>query len=578
MLSISPQFGVDRESSHAPLNGARLVAHRWMTAMLVLSSAVQAGASATHGMVASVNTLATQAGVAVLKQGGNAVDAAIAVALTLGVVDGQNSGIGGGCFILIRRSNGALVAIDGRESAPAAATRDMFVRDGKADTRLSQTGALASGVPGALAAYEFAAKRFGHKRFDELILPAADVAENGFVLDREYASNLKSVADDLARFAGSRAVFYPNGKLLGEGDTLRQPELATTYRQIAARGSVWFYRGPFSKALETWMRSNSGVMTAQDLGAYRIRLREPVISSYRGYQIVGFPPPSSGGVHVAEALNILEHFDVKNLSEPARVHLLAETMKLVFADRAYWLGDPEFARVPRGLLDKGYAAELSRKLDLNRTTPKILHGLPPNWQADTFKKHTTHISVADAEGNWVACTTTVNTAFGSKVIIPGTGVVMNNQMDDFSIQPGATNAFGLVGAEANAVAPGKRPLSSMSPTFVFKNGRPRLALGAAGGPRIISTVLEELVDLLDLGWAPAEAVAQPRFHHQWFPDELVVEKAVTPELRQALEQRGHKVVVETSAMSISQIVARSPDDQSFVGVADPRVKGSAAGW
>jgi gamma-glutamyltranspeptidase/glutathione hydrolase len=549
----------------------------FLAALLFFTPAVQSQPQAIHGMVATVNPIATDAGVAVLKQGGNAVDAAIAAAFMLGVVNGENSGIGGGCFILIRRPNGSVVAIDGRETAPRAATPDMFVRGGRADTELSQTGALASGVPGALAAYEFAVRHFGHKRLREVILPAAAVAEQGFVVDRSYIHTLKSVANDLERFSASRAVFFPNGKLLIEGATLRQPDLAGTYRQIAVHGSAWFYRGPFAKAVDTWMKVNGGILTARDFREYRVRLREPVTSTYRGYRILGFPPPSSGGVHVAEALNILEAFDLKSLPESAREHVVAETMKLVFADRAYWLGDPAFAPVPRGLLDKGYAADLARKIALNSVTPVTAHGMPPDWRANTFKQHTTHISVADAEGNWVACTTTVNTSYGSKVMIPGSGVLLNNQMDDFSIQPGVTNAFGLVGAAANSVAPGKRPLSSMSPTIVLKDGTPLLTLGAAGGPRIISTVLQELVDMLDLGLSPGDAVARPRFHHQWFPNELMVEKTVPAEWRQALQERGH-TLREVSEMSVSQIVARSPDGNSFLGAADPRANGKADGW
>ena len=544
---------------------------------LLLVAAVQAAEPASHGLVATVHPLASKAGLAVLKEGGNAVDAAIAAALTLGVVNGQNSGIGGGCFILIRRANGALVAIDGRETAPAAATREMFVRNGKADTALSQTGALASGVPGALAAYEYAVKHFGRKRFQQLILPAAALAERGFDLDPDYAASLKSVARDLARFPASSAVFFRGGKLLAQGDTLRQADLAATYRQVGEHGSAWFYRGPFAKAVDAWMRSNGGLIRARDFRNYRVRIREPIFSTYRGYQIVGFPPPSSGGVHVAEALNILEQFDLKSLPDPVRVHVTAEAMKLVFADRAYWLGDPGFARVPRGLVDKAYGLRLARQIDLERAATVACQGLPPRWPADIFGKHTTHISAADAEGNWVACTTTVNTSFGSKVIIPGTGVVLNNQMDDFSLQPGVTNAFGLVGAEANSVAAGKRPLSSMSPTIVLKNGQPLIALGAAGGPHIISTVLQELIDMLDLNLSPSESVARARFHHQWFPDELLVESRLPVQLRQALAQRGHHLR-EVSGLGVSQIVARSPDGQSFVGAADPRANGNVAGW
>jgi gamma-glutamyltranspeptidase/glutathione hydrolase len=318
-------------------------------------------------------------------------------------------------------------------------------------------------------------------------------------------------------------------------------------------------------------------MTAEDFGRYKLKLREPIVSNYRGYKIVAFPPPSSGGVHVAEMLNILEHFDLKSSDEAARLHVIAEAMKLAFADRAYWLGDPDFVKVPRGLVDKKYAVLLASKIDRNAVTRVDSHGMPPDWQRNAFKKHTTHFSTADASGNWVACTATVNTSFGSKVVIPGTGVVMNNQMDDFSIQPGVPNFFGLIGAEANAVAPGKRPLSSMSPTIVLKDGKPIIALGAAGGPKIISQVLLELVDMLDLGMSPKDALYQPRIHHQWFPDQLMIEDRLRPELQNELVLRGH-TLEKLPSMGVSQIVARTPDGRGFRGAADPRAGGSVGAW
>jgi gamma-glutamyltranspeptidase / glutathione hydrolase len=536
-----------------------------------------AHAEAHHGMVSSVHPTATEAGLRVLKEGGNAIDAAVAVGLTLGVVDSDNSGIGGGCFILIRCADGALVAIDGREMAPAAATTNMFVRNGKGDTALSQNGPLASGVPGALAAYEYAVEHYGKKKFKDLILPAADIAARGFRLDESYARNLKSVAKEMARFASSREVFFKSDRPLRKGELLKQPDLAATYRGIAAEGSRWFYRGPFAQATEAWMKANGGIMTAADLGNYRIKLREPVTGSYRGYRIVTFPPPSSGGVHVVQMLNILQHFNLAALDPATRLHVIAEAMKLAFADRAFWLGDPDFVHVPRGLVDPGYGAALAAKINPEHVTPVKAHGLPPDWQSDWFKKHTTHFSVADAEGNWVACTATVNTSFGSKVVIPGMGVVMNDEMDDFSIQPGVTNYFGLIGEEANSVGPGKRPLSCMSPTLVFKDGQPVIALGAAGGPKIISQVVLELVDLIDLGRTPAEALAEPRIHHQWFPDTLMIEKTLPRNLQADLTRRGHTLKVLKS-MGVSQIVARSPDGKGYVGAADPRAGGQAQGW
>jgi len=532
---------------------------------------------ATHGMVASVHPLATRAGLDILKSGGNAIDAAVAVGLTLGVVDADNSGIGGGCFMLIRLANGKFVAIDGREMAPAKATRDMFLRDGKAETELSQTGSLASGVPGEIAAFDYAVKKFGKKRFADLLLPAAEMAEKGFEISGSYAHRLASVGDEMAKFESSRAIFFKDGEPLPAGHWFKQPELAATYRGIAEQGGDWFYRGAFAAATEKWMKANGGIMTAADFAAYHIALREPVTTTYRGYKVVSMSPPSSGGVHVVQMLNILEKFNLKSLDEATRLHVIAESMKLAFADRAHWLGDPDFAKVPRGLVSKKYAANLAKEIDLNHASDVASHGQPPAWNTDVFKHHTTHFSVADAEGNWVACTATVNTSFGSKVVIPGTGVVMNNEMDDFSAQPGVPNAFKLVGAEANAVAPGKRPLSSMSPTIVLKNGKPVISLGASGGPKIISAVLMEIVGLLDLGLTPEQALAAPRIHQQWSPNELMVEELLPENLKTALEKRGH-VVTRLPSMATSQIVARDPRGKAFIGAADPRADGTAEGW
>ena len=403
------------------------------------------------------------------------------------------------------------------------------------------------------------------------------MAKKGFAISTNYARLLESVAFDMKKFPSSTAVFFKDGAPLRAGEILKQPDLAATYRSIAKHGSDWFYRGPFAQALGNWMQANGGILTSNGFANYHLELREPVETSYRGYEVVSFPPPSSGGVHVSEMLNILENFDLKNMGDATRLHVIAEAMKLAFADRAHWLGDPDFANVPRGLISKQYAAGLALKINLEHVTAVPSHGLPPDWQTDLFKKHTTHFSVADDQGNWVSCTATINTSFGSKVVIPGTGVTLNDQMDDFSGQPGAPNYFGLIGGEANAIAPGKRPLSSMSPTIVFKDGQPVIALGAAGGPKIISAVLQELVDMLDLGMTPQEAVAAPRIHQQWLPDKLYVESKLPAALKQALTERGHKIE-ELPAVALSQIVARSPDGRSFTGAADPRAGGTASGW
>jgi gamma-glutamyltranspeptidase / glutathione hydrolase len=556
------------------------VAHRLRQLLVGIALCQPAGMpAAEQGVVATVHPLATQAAVAAFADGGNAIDAAVAAGLTLGVVDTHNSGIGGGCFLVLRRADGRFVAIDGRETAPAAATRDLFVREGRADTQLSQTGALASAVPGALAAYDLAIREHGKLTLARHLLAAAKVAEEGFPLNRSYALRLEATAETLARFPASKAAFLkPDGSPYVAGEMLVQPDLAATYRGIAREGSGWFYRGPFARRTAEWMQANGGLLTAADFAAYQPKLREPVRSRYRGHEILGMPPPSSGGVHVAQILHILEQFDLKSMGPDSShfVHTVTEAMKLAFADRAWWLGDPDFAPVPRGLMSRDYAATLARRIHPQRATPVPRHSTPPRAAEDLFQKHTTHFSTADAEGNWVACTATINTSFGSKVVVPGTGVVLNNEMDDFSAQPGVPNAFGLVGNEANAVAPGKRPLSSMSPTLVLKDGRPVLSVGAAGGPTIISQTVLAIVRVIDFGNTPEQALAGPRFHHQWQPDELRVERAFDAKVVEALRARGHTVKI-VDQIGVSQAVGVTPAGK-FTGAADPRAEGAVSVW
>lgn len=531
-----------------------------------------------HGAVASVHPLATDAGVRAMKQGGNAVDAAIATAITLGVVDGHNSGLGGGCFILIRAADGTVTAIDGRETAPALATRDMFLNDGKADAEASKTGPLASATPGALAAYELALKKHGKLKLADLLLPAAKIAEDGFAIDEVYARKLAATAIKLKKFEACRAQFFDvTGAPLKKGDTLRQADLARSLRAVASRGTGWFYRGEYAANVDAWMRANGGVLRKEDFASYAPALREPLRTTYRGHEIIGMPPVSSGGVHVAQILNMLETFDMAAMPAADRLHVMAEAMKLAFADRAYWLGDPDFAKVPRGLIDRDYAKELAARIQLDHVALVAGHGTPPRWEGDVFGRHTTHLSAADADGNWVALTQTINTAFGSKVIVPGTGILLNDQMDDFAVAPGVPNAFKLVGAEANAVAPGKRPLSSMSPTIVLKDGRPLLSLGAAGGPTIITQTLQTIVNVIDFKMDVDTALRQPRIHHQWSPDELKIEKDSGEAVMSDLEKRGHKLDRATT-FGACQTVRWDEASKSFHAAHDPRVPGKAGGW
>jgi gamma-glutamyltranspeptidase/glutathione hydrolase len=515
-----------------------------------------------------------------LQAGGNAIDAAAACALTLGAVDGTNSGIGGGCFLLIRTADGSIFAIDGRETAPAAATREMFVKDGKGDTELSQTGTLASGVPGELAAYDLAVRRWGKLSLKAPLLAAADIAEKGFVVEQSYAGRIESVAKDLARFPSSRAIFLkPDGAPWRKGDRLVQADLAKTYRAIAAEGENWFYDGPFAEATAEWMKANGGILTAEDFKNYRVKLREPVRSTYRGCEVVSFPPPSSGGILVLQLLNIAETFDLATMgrNSASEVHMLSEAMNLAFADRAYWLGDPDFTTIPSGLFSKEYAKKRAALIDPKQALKGVTHGEPSGNSPRNLEKHTTHFCTADAQGNWVACTATINTTFGSKVVTPGTGVMLNNEMDDFSVQPGVPNAFGLVGGDANAVGPNKRPLSSMGPTIVLEDGKPILAIGAAGGPTIITQTVLGIINTLDYRLPVDEALASPRFHHQWNPDALRIEPGFAPSVLNELRQEGHPVL-EVPKFGACQAIGWNEKSGEFVGSADPRNGGTAAGY
>jgi gamma-glutamyltranspeptidase/glutathione hydrolase len=344
-------------------------------------------------------------------------------------------------------------------------------------------------------------------------------------------------------------------------------------------GIDWFYRGEFANRVAAWMEKNGGLLTREDFANYAVKQRTPLQTTYRDYTIVGFPPPSSGGVHVAQILNILEHFDLAELHrrEPiVATHVVVEATKLAFADRAHWLGDADFVSVPRGLASKQYAATLAERIQLDKVIEVPKHSTPDGWEQDLFGGHTAHIAAADDLGNWVAITATVNTTFGSKVIVPGTGIVLNNEMDDFSAQPGVPNVFGLIGAENNSVKPRKRPLSSMSPTIVLQDGRPMLTVGASGGPRIITQVLLAIIRHLDYQMPLDQALAEPRFHHQWVPNEIWCEEAYPVALRVQLEQLGHKLKADDKK-GATQAIVWLPE-RGFLGVHDPRVPGKAAGY
>ncbi|WP_096087724.1 gamma-glutamyltransferase [Agaribacterium haliotis] len=519
--------------------------------------------------LASVQPLATEAGMDMYRRGGNAVDAALAMAFSLGVVDSHNSGIGGGLFIIARLADGRVLAIDGREMAPKLASRDMYLRDGVFHSELSKTGALAVGIPGSVQALAELQRLGGKLSLAETLKPAIDVAEQGFAIDHVLAARLQRSKNKLQRFPEAAAIFLPKGQTLKAGDTLVQKDLAQTYKKLAKQGPEYFYRGDFAKQTAKWMQANGGLISEADFKAYHTVRREPVRDMFLGYELIGFPPPSSGGTHVAQILKMTQMLGAYQAPPEQRYHLYIEASKLAFADRAHWMGDSDFVAVPKGLTDRNYLLERIALVNKKAANDNYSYGTPKDWQDNIFDKHTTHLVAADKQGNWVSITTTLNTSFGSGVVIPGTGVLMNNQMDDFAAQPGVANAFGLIGADANAIAPGKRPLSSMSPTLVMKDGKPLMALGAAGGPTIISQVAQVIQNSLAFGMTLDQAMLTPRVHHQWKPNLVFIDSYASEQLKKSLEAKGHKLRNWPPFGSTQALMLR---DGTFQAEAEPRIR------
>jgi gamma-glutamyltranspeptidase/glutathione hydrolase len=514
----------------------------------------------------------------VLGQGGNAVDAAVATGLALGVVDQFNSGIGGGGFLLMRLSDGRVHAIDGREKAPAAASRDMYVRDGDYDPALSKVGPLAVAVPGILAAYEKALELGGSRPLGELIEPAVSLAENGFSLDTYLLHRYGTAIETLGQDPASAEIYLrSDGSPLKEGDVLKQADLAETYRRIGREGSDYFYRGEFARRLAAFMKEKGGLITLEDMRDYRVVMREPIKGTYRDYTVFGMPPPSSGGVHVLQILNMLEvsrALQDRSAWDPDAVFRTSRFMCRAFEDRAVYLGDSDFVPVPlERLTSKAHAEEMVKGLKKESDAPKAVSG--SGVVARPEGGHTTSFVVMDRKGNVVAVNQTVNLTYGAKITLPGTGVILNNQMDDFSAQPGTPNAFGLVGSEANAIEGGKRPLSSMSPTILVKGAKPVMALGGAGGPTIITAVLQVIVNVLDLGMDLPKAMSSPRFHHQYLPDVLVVEKE-SPLASLASQGLQGQPIVTRDYLGVVNAIAWSEKEKAYVGVSDPRARKSVA--
>ncbi|MET0719776.1 MAG: gamma-glutamyltransferase [Tardiphaga sp.] len=536
--------------------------------------------AAKHGMVVAQEKIAAKVGADMLARGGNAVDAAVATGFAMAVTYPRAGNIGGGGFMVIHTAERGDITIDYRETAPGKATRDMFLgADGKPDIAKSRDSALGIGVPGTVAGLALALEKYGSGKFtlSDTLQPAIALARDGFVVADDIADTLPDWRRRLSRWPASlKMITRPDGAPLQRGDTLVQADLAATLTAIAAKGPRGFYEGPVAEKLVSGINDAGGIFSMDDLRNYQPVLRDPVRGSYRGYDIVSMPLPSSGGTVLVETLNILEGFPLAEMKrgEAPSLHLLIEAMKRAYADRARYLGDPAFVNAPlAALLSKDYGAKQRASIDLARATPwtDALSAVPPPPPREG--QNTTHYSVVDAAGNAVSNTYTLNFPYGVGLVAEGTGVLLNNEMDDFTAAPGASNAFGLVGFEANLPGPGKRPLSSMSPTIVLKDGRVVLVTGSPGGSRIISTVLQVIVNVLDYHMDIASAVAAPRLHHQWLPDEVRIERGFSDETLSALRAMGHKVVEpmgQTSANSIAVV----PD--GLLGAPDPRTRGSEA--
>jgi gamma-glutamyltranspeptidase / glutathione hydrolase len=532
-------------------------------------------------MVASADAHASKVGVDILRAGGNAVDAAVAVGFALAVTYPSAGNIGGGGFMVIRLADGRETTIDYRETAPSAAHRDMFLDEaGSPVSERSIVGPLAAGVPGSVAGLALAQRTYGRLPLATLVAPAIRLARDGFEISWHMAAMLASGQTLLSRFPSTaRAFLRPDGTPPAAGERLVQPDLAATLQDIAEHGPDAFYRGRIAGLIAAEMSRTGGLITTADLARYAAIERPPLTGTYRGHRIVSIAPPSSGGVALLQLLNLLEAYPLAEygLNSSRTMHLMIEAERRVYADRSEWLGDPAFVRVPiAGLISKSYATWLRAGIDETRATPSS--AVAPGRPHDFESSQTTHYSVVDAEGNAVSTTTTLNGGYGNGQVVTGAGFLLNNEMDDFSAKPGAPNMFGLRGGDANAVAPGKRMLSSMTPTIVVRNGRTWLVVGSLGGGRIITTVLQVLVNVIDHRLDVQQAVDVPRFHHQWQPEDVRVEPVGFPaDVVHALEAMGHAMRVDSDMGGVNAI-AIDPSTGLRLGASDPREDGAALGY
>ena len=556
-----------------------LTAQAQQVAPIIADQYRQQPVIAAHGMVVTQEAQASRIGVDILKKGGNAVDAAVAVGFALAVTLPRAGNIGGGGFMLVHLAKDKQThAVDYRETAPASASRDMFLdTQGNADTKKSRDSGLAVGVPGTVAGLELAFRTYGSGKvnWSDVLAPAIALAKQGIVVEEDLADSLPQAQKRLSQYPSSAKLFLkPDLTPLSQGERLVQSDLAHTLELIAAQGSAGFYRGEVAQKLTKAVSAAGGGMTADDLASYQPIIRKPVTGTYQGLQIASMPPPSSGGVHVIQILNMLEALNLPQSAAPDadRLHLFTEAMKIAYADRSEYLGDPDFVKVPvAALTSKRYAQARTKDIDPAKARParEIKPGQLTPYESD----QTTHYSIMDSEGNAVANTYTLNFSYGLGLVAEGTGVMLNNELDDFAAKAGVPNAFGLVGGEANAPGPRKRPLSSMSPTILLDQGRVVLVTGSPGGSRIISTVLNVVTNIVDHKMGGMEAVSAPRLHHQWLPDELRIERGFSPDTLKLLEAKGHKLVVGAASGSAHTILVTS---RGLEGAADQRQRGTLA--
>jgi gamma-glutamyltranspeptidase/glutathione hydrolase len=566
---------------------------RRLLALLLLFSTPVLAASrepvrAQHGMVASTSEIASRVGVEVMKKGGNAVDAAVAVGLALAVTWPSAGNLGGGGFMLIRKADGTAEAIDYRERGPLGASRDMYLdAQGNVVKGLSTQGYLAAGVPGTVAGLAFAHKRHGKLKWEELVEPARKLAAEGFPVNYHLARSLRldSTIDKLKPFAESRRIFQRDGRFYEMGDTLIQPQLAAVLARIKTNPRD-FYEGETAKLIAADMKANGGIVTLEDLRTYEPTLRVPLRTMYRGHEILTMPPPSSGGIALIEMLNMLEAYDLKSMQwgSAQYTHTIVEAMRRAFADRAQFLGDADFVKVPvHALTSREFAAGRRRSIDPNHASSsrEIGAGNPAPYESP----ETTQFTIVDGDGNIVSNTYTLNDSYGAGATIKGTGMLINDEMDDFTSKVGVPNDYGLMQGEANAIAPKKRPLSSMTPSIVLKDGKPLFAIGSPGGPTIINTVLQVILNVIDFDMDIQQAIDAPRVHHQWLPDFIFWEEfGMNPDTREKLERMGHIFrPIPGASRSPSEIgdahgVMIDPATGTRLGASDPRLGGVAVGW